>query len=64
MPPPIFYMVISLMARMANGKGDRYRPVPKDYGEKFDRIFRPTRWERLKKLLRKIAFYDKLRKLY
>ena len=23
-----------------NGKGDRYRPVPKDYGSKFDKIFR------------------------
>jgi hypothetical protein len=39
---------------MANGKGDRYRPVPKDYGEKFDRIFRPTRWERLKRWLRRV----------
>jgi len=36
------------------GKGDRYRPVPKDYGEKFDRIFRPSRWERFKRWLRKI----------
>ena len=23
-----------------NGKGDRYRPVPKDYGERFDKIFK------------------------
>jgi hypothetical protein len=22
-----------------NGKGDRPRPVPKDYGERFERIF-------------------------
>ena len=25
---------------MANGKGDRYRPVPKDYGERYDKIFK------------------------
>ena len=25
---------------MTNGKGDRYRPVPKDYGQRFDKIFK------------------------
>jgi hypothetical protein len=25
---------------LANGKGDRYRPVPKDYGERYDKIFK------------------------
>ena len=28
------------MVNGESGKGDRYRPVPKDYGERFDRIFR------------------------
>ena len=44
------------------GKGDRYRPVPPDYGDRYSRIkWKPTAWERVKVIIKRCAIVIKRR---